>query len=101
MKFLSRLIASSQSATAEGRVRSLIKQAARLEKPRGSAGGALGHFRVGFHSGWPVQFFEFLVSELAGFFGFLRVDVGVTFRGDFGLFGGAELGEDFGGAVLG
>ena len=41
MNLGSRLMASSQSVTAPGNVRSLIRQAARLEYPRASSGARL------------------------------------------------------------
>ena len=84
------------------------RETKQLDKARSAVGVAarvvgrpLDHFGVGFYGGGPVCGFEFRVSEFAGFFGFFGGDVGLFFGFNFGLFGGAELGEDVGGAVFG
>ena len=67
----------------------------------GVVGRALDHLAVGFHSAGPVGFLELLVALFAGFLGLGGVDVGLLLVVDLRLFGGAELGEEFGRAVLG
>jgi hypothetical protein len=64
-------------------------------------GRPLDHLSVRLHRGGPVGLLELGVAQLACLLGFLWVDVGLLLLLDLGLLGCAQLGQDFGCAVLG
>ncbi|KAF2006440.1 hypothetical protein P154DRAFT_259096 [Amniculicola lignicola CBS 123094] len=63
--------------------------------------GALNHLRVRFDRSRPIRLLELGIAELACLFGLFGIDVGILVGLDLCLFSGAQLGQDFGCAVLG